>query len=871
MLRTALRNVLAHKARLIMTALAVLLGVAFVSGTLVFADTTATAFRNASAKSLKGVAVSVRAAEGPATADGGEEGQRTTLDTALARKIRALPGVASVRPTVNGEATLAGKNGRPVNVGNNSQNLATNYLRDKDGKDSHFPLKEGRGPAAEGELALDAKTAEKAGYRIGDTVRFATDGPALAKKLVGIVTTDDPQVTAGGTLTLFDTGTAQKLFRHPGQFDEIAVAAQDGTDERALTDRVRALLPGKGVRATSGADLAAEQSAQIAKNTQSLTKTLLVFAGIALFVGVFLIANTFTMLIAQRSREIALMRAVGASRRQVVRSVLIEAALLGLVASTAGFALGLGIATVMRPLLNTTGAGLPDGPLVITPAAPLSSLAVGVVVTVLAAWLPSRKAAKIAPVAVLSSVDQAPPARALVVRNVLGTLLTAAGVLVMFYVSTLKTSTESHLMTAMLGGVLTLIGVIVLAPLLSRPLIALAGRVTTRWCGVSGKLAKENALRNPRRTAATASALMIGLALITGLTVGGHSAQRAMDREATQGLAADYKVTNSTTRGLDGDAAGKVARVPGVAAAAPVTSAALDTQGRYAVITGTDPKAFGKAAQLDFQAGSLQDIGPGRVAVSDEFAEQAGLHVGGTIDAQLGNGTASGTDSEMTSDTNTGKARKKLTVVGIYGKTRAADDALGTLADVLPYSTSSKELEKVLVKAETGQTPGLERKIRAALGDSPLLKVRSQEQLAKESNGPLTTVLNMMYGLLGMAVIIAILGVVNTLAMSVFERTREIGMLRAIGLDRSGVRQMVRLESVVISLFGAVLGIGTGIFLAWAGGSLTTTSMPLYETVLPWGRLGTFLALALLIGVLAAIWPARRAARLNMLHAIQSA
>ncbi|MGW7638856.1 ABC transporter permease [Streptomyces decoyicus] len=888
MLRTALRNVLAHKARLMMTALAVLLGVAFVSGTLVFADTTATAFRNASGKSLKGVAVSVRAEGDTATPAGEEEGQRTTsLDAALARKIRALPGVASVRPTVNGEATLAAKNGRPVNAGNNSQNLATNYLRDKDGKDSHFPLKEGRGPAAEGELALDAKTAEKAGYRLGDTVRFATDGPALTKKLVGIVTTDDPQVTAGGTLTLFDTETAQKLFRHPGQFDEIAVAAQDGTDERALTDQVRTLLPGKGVRATSGADLVAEQSAQIAENTQSLTKTLLVFAGIALFVGVFLIANTFTMLIAQRSREIALMRAVGASRRQVVRSVLIEAALLGLVASAAGFALGLGIATVLRPLLNTTGAGLPDGPLVITPAAPLSSLAVGVVVTVLAAWLPSRKAAKIAPVAVLSSVDQAPHARALVVRNVLGTLLTAAGLLVMFYVSTLTTSTEPHLMTAMLGGVLTLLGVIVLAPLLSRPLISLAGRATTRWFGVSGKLAKENALRNPRRTAATASALMIGLALITGLTVGGHSAQRAMDGEATQGLAADYKVTNSTARGLDADAAGKVARVPGVAAAAPVTSAGLDTRGRYAVITGTDPKAFGEAARLDFQAGTLDDIGPGRIAVSDEFAEQAGLHVGGTIDADLGSGTDSGTDigtdtgtdsgtnpgtgTGKNTGTDTGKARKKLSVVGIYTRTRAADDALGTLSDVLPYSTSSQELENVLVKAETGQAPGLERKIRAALGDSPLLKVRSQEQLVKENNGPFTTVLNMMYGLLGMAVIIAILGVVNTLAMSVFERTREIGMLRAIGLDRSGARQMVRLESVVISLFGAALGIGTGIFLAWAGGSLMTTSMPLYETVLPWGSLGVFLVLALVIGVLAAIWPARRAARLNMLHAMQSA
>ncbi|ARF53408.1 ABC transporter permease [Streptomyces gilvosporeus] len=861
MLRTALRNVLAHKARLIMTALAVLLGVAFVSGTLIFADTTANAFRNASAQSLKGVAVSVRADQAttaPDMAGGADSKPTTAVDTALARKIRHLPGVTSVRPTVHGQATLAGKDGRPVNADTNGQNLATNYQPGPDGEDSHFPLKEGRGPAAEGELALDAKTAAKAGYRIGDTVRFATDGPALTKKLVGTVSTDDPQVTAGGTLTLFDTRTAQKLFHRPGQFDEIAVAAAPGTDEYALTEQVQALLPKGGASATSGAQLAAEQSAQIAKNTGYLTKTLLVFAGVALFVGVFLIANTFTMLIAQRSREIALLRAVGASRRQVVRSVLIEAGLLGLVASVGGFALGLGIATAMRPLLNTTGATLPDGPLVITPAAPPASLAVGVVITVLAAWLPSRKAAKIAPVAALSSIDQAPPARALRVRNLLGTLLAGAGVLVMLYVSTLKGTKESNLLAAMLGGVLTLGGVIVLAPLLSRPLIALAGKVTTRFFGVSGKLAKENALRNPRRTAATASALMIGLALITGLTVGAHSAQQAMATEATQGLTADYKVNYNTARGLDPDDVGKIARVPGVAAAAPVTTAQLGTHGESAVITGTDPEAYGKVARLDFRAGSLHDIGPGRIAVSDQFAGRAGLHVGATLDAELGGGMD---DSKA--------AKRKLTVVGIYAKTRTVDDALGTRADVLPYSMT-KQFDNLLVKAEPGKAAGLERTIRAALDDSPLLKVRSQEQLVKDNNESVTTVLSMMYGLLGMAVVIAILGVVNTLAMSVFERTREIGMLRAIGLDRSGIRQMIRLESVVISVFGAVLGIGTGIFLAWAAGGLTTTSMHAYETVLPWGRLGTFLALALMIGVLAAIWPARRAARLNMLRSIQA-
>ncbi|MFI2258680.1 ABC transporter permease [Streptomyces tubercidicus] len=857
MLRIALRNVFAHKARLVMTALAVLLGVAFVSGTLIFGDTTANAYRTAAGTSLKGVAVSVQSQVQPRIAGtGGPDGTpSSTLDTALADKIRALPGVAAVRPTVNGMVTVAGKDGLPVNTDKARLNLATNYLP---GKDSRISLKEGRGPAAEGELALDARTALKAGYRIGDTVRFAIDGPGLAKKLVGTVATDDPRVNAGGTLTLFDTRTAQKLFLHPGQFHEIAVAAKTGTDHSELTDRVRALLPDKGAKATSREDLAAEQAEQIGEQTGFLTKMLLGFAGIALFIGAFIIANTFTMLIAQRSREIALMRAVGASRRQVVRAVLIEAALLGLGASAVGFVLGIGIATVMRPLLNASGAGLPAGPLVISQGTVVWSLVVGVLITVLAAWLPSRKAAKIAPVTALSSVDQAPPARALVRRNVLGTLLTGSGALLMLYIYTVDSTDQTYLLIAMLGAALTLVGIIVQAPLLSRPLITLAGKATTRLFGVTGKLAKENALRNPRRTAATASALMVGLALVSGLTVVGHSTERALIAEATQGLSADYTVANTITTGLEVDAAAKIARVPGVAAAVPTTTAAVSTGGlNFIGITGTDPKTYGKAAHLDFRAGSLGDIGPGKVAVSDEFATKAGLKVGSTLDV----GATTGLGEK--------EVKRKLKVVGVYAKTATTDEALGTLADTLPY-TDNKKLEKVLVKAEPGQTAGLERKIRAALGDSPLMEVQSHEQAIKDSGANIGTVLKMMYGLLGMALLISVVGVVNTLAMSVFERTREIGMLRAIGLDRAGIKQMVRLESVVISLFGAALGIGTGIFLAWAGGGLVRSSMETYETLLPWGELGMFLALALAIGVLAAIWPARRAARLNMLQSIQS-
>ncbi|MFI2258278.1 ABC transporter permease [Streptomyces tubercidicus] len=847
MLRTALRNVLAHKARLMMTALAVLLGVAFVAGTLIFSDTVSSAVRKASEKNLDGVAVSVQAQADDNTPDTGKDGKRTTLvDDKLADTIRALPGVQSVRSNANGTATVAGPDNVPL--GHDWQNLATNFQPDKDGYDSRYPLLKGRGPAAGNEIALDEATAKASGRKIGDSVRLATDGPVLTKKLVGIVSTDDPQVTAGGSLTLFDTATAQKLFLHPGQFDELVIGAAPGADQQALTAKVREVLPKGRATATSGTELAAEQSQRVAHQTEALTQTLLTFAGIALFVGVFIIANTFTMLISQRSREIALMRAIGASRRQVVRSVLAEAALLGLISSAVGFALGTGLAVGLRAVLEANGAGFPDGPVVISPAAVLSALGVGVVVTVLAAWLPSRKAAKIAPVEALNTVEAPPALRSLVLRNSLGAVITGLGIATMCYVSTLKDADD--LPIAMVGGMLTLTGVIILAPMLSRPLVSLAGVVTTRLFGISGKLAKENTLRNPRRTAATASALMIGLTLITGMTVVGNSAGQAMDKMTAQGLTADYKIGTSTFTGLDPKLSQKVADVPGVEVAAPLRHTGFDTPSSSMGLMGTDLRTIGKVIQLDFISGSLKGAGGNDIAVSQEMAKMKGWQTGDTLDA-----------------TFMDKKKAKLKIVGIYADNQLLGDSIGATSLAAPHQLVPM-VESLLVKAQDGPSEGLEKQIRHALGDSPLLKVQDHADLRKENAADIESVLNVSYGLLGMAVIIAVVGVVNTLAMSVFERTREIGMLRAIGLARSGIKQMVRLESVVIALFGAGLGIAVGVFLSWATGNLVSQGLPTYELLLPWGRLALFVLIALVVGMLAALWPARRAARLNMLEAI---
>ncbi|MCC3773941.1 ABC transporter permease [Streptomyces sp. UNOB3_S3] len=841
MFRTALRNLLAHKTRLMMTALAVLLGTAFVSGTLVFSDSVGGAYRDRLSKSLDDVAVSVTAG-GPST----DAKDRSVLDDTMVKRIAALPGVASVRPSVSGMPMIADRNGDPV--GGDWGSDGDNYVPGKDGKDSRYPLVKGRGPAGEGEIALDTKTAKKLGATLGGTVRLAIDGPVMTKKLVGVVTTDNPRVSAGAGLALFDTATAQKLFGKPGEFTELAVSATPGTDQTALTAKVRAMLP-KSFEARSGQELAASQAKMIDQQTSSIRKTLLIFAGISLFVGVFIIANTFTMLIAQRTREIALLRAVGASRRQVVRSVLIEAGLLGLVASALGFVLGLGVATGLHPVLNATGASLPDGPLVITPSAVLSALGVGVVVTVLAAWLPSRKAARIAPVEALASVEAAPAARSLVVRNSIGAALTALGVGLMLYVTKFKDS--GGINYAMAGSALTLAGLIVLAPLLSRPVVRFFGRLAIRLAGVSGKLARENALRNPRRTAATASALMIGLTLITGLTVGAVSADRGMSTMGAPDMTADYKVSSTSYLGLSPDIARTLAGQPGVAAAVPLRTAGFQSEQRPGLVTGANVRSLVKVVTMTVVSGSLTDVhGTTAVAVSDKFAAEGRLKVGSTLPMAFYDGK---------------KAAPR--VVAVYQDSDVLSSVLAAPALVDPHQEKARD-SQVLVKAAPGKAKDLAGKIKETLGKNPIIKVQSQDDLRRHEAGSIDDILYLMYGLLGMAVVIAVIGVVNTLAMSVFERTREIGMLRAIGLDRREVKRMVRLESVMIAMFGAVLGVGAGVFLAWSGGHLLRSSFPQYAMVVPWGRIAVFLLLALVVGVLASVWPARRAARLDTLEAI---
>ncbi|MEV6332211.1 FtsX-like permease family protein [Streptomyces sp. NPDC051909] len=841
MFRTALRNVLAHKARLLMTVLAVMLGVAFVSGTLVFTDTLSNAFRNQSAKSYDRIAVAVSAApnqKDPNATPGLSEQTR--------QKIAALDGVADATGRVKGFAGVPDKDGKLIGAG--WSNEGTNFAPGKDGKDASYTFTAGQGPVKDDEIALDKETAGKGGYQVGDQVRVATNGPVETYTLAGVFTTEEGAVNAGGSLVLFDTDVAQKLYLRPGFFNDINVSAEPGADADRILAAVKPVV-GDTADAQTGKELADQQAKDIEAGLKNLNIMLLVFAAIALFVGIFLIANTFTMLVAQRTKELALMRAVGASRKQITNSVLAEAALVGLVASVIGFGLGVGLAAGLRSGMNSFGLKIPDGELVIGASPLLWALVVGVLVTLVAALLPGYRAARIPPVAAMNSVHAVASTKSLVVRNIIGGIISGLGVVGILGGAAIGGDGGRALIGV--GAFLALIGVIVLMPLLARPVIALA-RPVLKAFGVAGALAGLNAVRNPRRTGATGSALAIGLTLVTGLSVLGVTVGAAVDRMTTDQIKADYMISMASGEGLNQAALDAVKKTPGATAVSPQQAGWVTVKDTFKSVSGVTPGDVEKVLNLKVVDGSLGTLADGKVAVDDKTADKQGWKVGSKLPVEFSD-----------------KKKGALTVGAVYeGSEFVSPLMLDT--KVLNAHDPKPYIPQIFVKMDGGPSDAAEKAVMKSLGDNPAITVMDQKDIRDQFGGIINMMLNIMYGLLAMALIIAVLGVVNTLAMSVFERQQEIGMLRAIGLDRRRVKRMVRLEAVVISLFGAVVGIGLGSFLGWAIGETLRDSLPDYTLVLPWGRIGIFLALAGLVGVLASLWPARSAAKLNMLAAIKA-
>ncbi|MEV5877469.1 FtsX-like permease family protein [Streptomyces sp. NPDC052101] len=835
MFRTALRNVFAHKARLLMTAFAVMLGVTFISGSLVYGDSTSQAATTKATDGYQRIAVNVSADASPGGRSAGL-GARTV--TALAK----LPGVAAASGRVNGFAAVADRDGKVIGNGTSSQ--GGNFAPAADGKDPAYRFAQGSGPTGNDTIALDETTAAKGGYRIGDTVRVGTNKGAASYTLSGVFRTDGTKLSSGGSLTLFTNATAQRLLLEPGRFQDIELTATPDTDVNQLVSRVESELP-KGASAVTGAQLARIKANLAASHSDTMSQILVGFAAVALFVATFLISNTFTMLVARRTRELALMRAVGATRKQVRRILLTESLFVGAIASVAGVAAGTAVAALLQTLFAP--ADSTAAPLVLTPTTVIISLLVGTLLPMVAAWLPIRRAMTIPPVAALSAAEHTAPARTSSLRTGISAALLLTGTAAVVY-GALTAGRDARTVIA-LGAALALTGTIGFIPLLSRPFVALLQPLLTRLAPVHGDLATRNTVRDPRRTGATAAALAIALTLASGLSVLGASAAQYLDRATTHALSADYVVKSEGGQRMTSATAAPLKKLPGAAYSPLNQSTGYRLAGSSSVLTGVDPATIGRLLRYDVIEGSLDSLAKGQIAVADFKAKEAGWHVGQKLPLQR-------QDDQ----------RGSVTIGAIYQADQQNDliPSITAPDSLVARYDSTPSTAAILVATDGGPSRDALAGVTRALGDNPALSVLDQEDIRTQDSRGISEQLNVFYALLSMALAIAALGIANTLAMSVLERRREIGTLRALGLDRAGVTRMIRLEALLLGALGATLGTSMGAFLGWALSRTLQESVVGYELVLPWGRLALGMLIALAGALLASLWPARRAARVDI-------
>ena len=847
-LRVTLKGLLAHKVRLVATALAVLLGVAFMTGTQVLTTSVGASFDKVFADVYAPIDVVVRSSTQVDTPFGQE---RAKVDGGLVDEIARVDGVDAAEGQVVAQIRVLGRDGRPLVSSQGPPNFGLNWLTSPDL--NGWNLTTGSPPVGPDQVVLDAKTAADGGYGVGDAVQVAVTGGVRSFTVAGIARFGRLDTWGGAQAALFDTPTAQDVVGEPGRFDWISVAGS-GTSQAALRDRVAIVLP-TGTEAVTGAEFTEESQDAFQKLISVFNTFLLTFALIALFVGSFIIYNTFSIIVAQRTRELALLRAVGASRRQVMDSVLLEAFVVGLLASAVGVVGGIGLAMGLNALLRNLGFSGPETPLVVPAGAVVSSLLVGTVITVLAAVLPARRAATIPPVAAMRDLglESATVSR---LRVVVGGLVVAAG-LGVAYVGLFVTE-GGDLRQIGVGALLVFLGMAVLGPVTAPRLARVLGAPLPRLRGVDGRLARENALRNPKRTATTASALMIGVALVGFIAVVAQSVKASTSAAIDASVRGEYIVTS--------DGFGATALPPSVAAgidALPEVEAAAGLRGTFALIDGTNRVVL--AADLDRLTrlieftdveGSLAGMDAQGVAVSSELAADRGLVLGQTVSATfLQGGTLD------------------LTVEAIYETDFPARGPGWIITRELYDATVPPALQTdsaVYVKLVDGSTegvaaarPALEQVVDAVPGAE--LQDLKEYQQAQSSRAD--QFLLIVYVLLALALVIAVVGVINTLLLSVHERTRELGLLRAVGMSRRQVRSSIRWESLIISLIGTLTGLVIGLLFGWGlVRALRDDGVTAFEV--PWDQLVGVVVLAAVAGVGAALYPAWRASRLDVLRAI---
>ncbi|WSD66842.1 ABC transporter permease [Streptomyces sp. NBC_01591] len=843
--RLSISSLRAHKRRFAGTFVAVLLGVAFLTGTLVMGDTLRASFDTMFTDANAGTDAVVRGSDA-VTVAGESQGTRRPVSTALVQRIERTPGVAAAAPDIQGAGQLIGADGRPIG-GQGPPTLAGNWIDDPEL--NPYRLAAGRAPAAPGEVVVNRGTADRGGLRIGDRTVLRTPDPVHVT-IVGLATFGGQDGMGQVTYTAMTQADAEKyLTPKPGEASAIQVRAGPGISQRELVDALRPVLPA-GVEAITGQASAAENRDMISGAFLGLfTTLLLVFSGIVLLVATFSIHNTFAIVVAQRTRENALLRALGAVRRQVVASTLVEATAVAVIASAAGLAGGIGIAAGLRALFPAVGFPFPDGALVIGAVSLLLPLAVGILVCVGSALLPAVRAGRTAPLAALreSAVDDSGASRT---RALAGLVLLVASVGVIL---TGALAVPSVWLSAA-GAVSALAAFVVLGPVAATYAVRVLGAPLDRLRGVTGRLAARNALRSPRRTASTATALMIGVAVVSLFTVFGASLKATMNQTVDRSFAGDVAISapafGAGGSGLSPRLAPAVDRLPQVATAVGLGKGVAEVDGAGRALTVTDPAALGRVFDLGRVDGLLTGLGTDGIAVSGTEAAKRGLHPGSVARLAFTDGT-----------------QRDFTVRAVYERSELAGDYVITRQAWAPHRAQDSD-SLIAVSFEPGVSTADGRaavaKTAAAYGNP---EVQTRSEYAQSSAGGIDMMLTLVYALLALAVLIALLGIANTLTLALHERTREMGLLRAVGQTRSQLRSMVRWESVLVAAFGTTGGLLLGGFLGWvlveasAGDTAVAFDLPPL-------RLLAVALVGIAAGALAGRRPARRAARLNVLRAI---
>ena len=851
MVTVALKGLAGRKVRALLTAIAIVLGVAMISGTYILTDTINNGFNTIVVNSYKNADV-VISGEAAFKNTNGNGVETPTFPQDVLSEVKALPDVAAAAGSVTSDnVKLIGKDGKVVDTGG-----APSLGFSVDPREQQFnptKLTAGSWPSGGDQVAIDKATASREGFAVGDTIELQTVGPQRSFHISGIAELTGVGSIGGATFALFDLPTAQRVFAKPGQLDVIRIQSKTGVSTAKLVSEIKPLLPPTAAVRDANAQVKEDKKEF---DIAFLQYILLAFAGISLFVGAFVIANTLAITIAQRMREFATLRTLGASRRQVLWSVVIEAFVIGLLGSVIGLFLGLGLAKLLNKLFVTFGIDLPQGQTVFATRTVIVSLLVGTIVTLVASIRPARRATRVPPIAAVREGSVLPVSRFAKYGPVTALGILAAAI-VFVALGTLASgiATAPRLLLLGVGVLLLFFGVSMNAARVVRPLAAVLGAPARSIGGAPGILARDNATRNPARTASTASALMIGLALVTFVAIFSAGTFKSFEGAVDQLFIADYAITATNTFTPIDAAAGKaLVGKPGVSDVTPIRAGSSRFLGSDHNLTAVEPN-IATGVRLDWKAGNTsvpRRLGNNSFFTDNDFAKSHHLHVGSVVNLEFPSGK-----------------HADVRLLGIYEKPNGGSPfGEATISTALfdKYIPRPRD-EMVLINTPDGVSAANTSTLKDDVAGFADAKVQTRDEFKANFIKPIKKVINLLYALLALSVIVSLVGIINTLVLTIFERTRELGMLRAVGMTRRQVRMMIRYESIVTALMGAALGMVVGVFLA----ALVTQALSGQGVVfaVPWLQLVYFIVAAILVGILAAVIPARRAARLNVLKALQ--